>query len=513
LGYGLSTSGLDTPEAWWQPDRNYTCNFTTTYPYGTTTTGYWIKPDKSVDWRQRTKAQSGCMRTYDQHTDADSGNFHHPTYAFAYDPTVRPWYIQALATGAGWTDPYVFAGNGMVGITATAPLYNSDGSHILGAVAADYELGTLATLLEAAVSGSEDQFTLFIVDADGFMIAASVAGITSVNDVRVKANMTSDAIVAASASTILEKHGSWSAASGIETTVSVPSGDGLYWALSTELTETHGLTWHVVVAERVDCDKGYFQYEHVKTGSVCSKCPDGKNCLGLNHLPYPKSGYFSPLEDIYDDAVECFVERNCPGGDTANGRECFDSLKGNNNCTNRAKENDDDVGSEFVCRKGSTGMLCETCEDDYYYSTDEGCLHCSGSFIGLVVICSVWAVICLIGFYVYRKHGDYIGANFPLIIAAVCDTGRMKVKAVKNEFCQHAKCTYFGSRLIIFFFLFFPFPLVLSIRSSSPIPKLLGPSHGPLACRGRRRSVTSPKRFLSLSSTSSTSCRSAASAA
>ena len=202
------------------------------------------------------------------------------------------------------------------------------------------------------------------------------------------------------------------------------------------------------------------------------------------------------------------MERNCPGGDTANGRECFDSLKGNNNCTNRAKENDDDVGSEFVCRKGSTGMLCETCEDDYYYSTDEGCLHCSGSFIGLVVICSVWAVICLIGFYVYRKHGDYIGANFPLIIAAVCDTGRMS-KAVKNEFCQHAKCTYFGSRLI-FFFLFSLFPLFCQSGRLRQFPSV-GPSHGPLACRGRRRFGYFAKAFSIFERASSTSCRSAAS--
>ena len=66
------------------------------------------------------------------------------------------------------------------------------------------------------------------------MIAASVAGITSVNDVRVKANMTSDAIVAA-ASTIWR-----STAVGRpppdRTTVSVLAAAIL--VLSTELTET-----------------------------------------------------------------------------------------------------------------------------------------------------------------------------------------------------------------------------------------------------------------------------------
>ena len=97
---------------------------------------YNLAPNYTVPWRKRTKAQSGCLRTYDGHTDPDSGHFGSPTHAFNYDPTVRPWYHQALTTGAGWTTPYVFAGNGATGITATAPLYDTDGSVILGATAA-----------------------------------------------------------------------------------------------------------------------------------------------------------------------------------------------------------------------------------------------------------------------------------------------------------------------------------------------------------------------------------------
>ena len=59
LGYGLSSSGLNVPaEAWWQPDRNHTCNFT----YAGVS--YNIKPDKTVPWKSRTKAQSGCCMTY-----------------------------------------------------------------------------------------------------------------------------------------------------------------------------------------------------------------------------------------------------------------------------------------------------------------------------------------------------------------------------------------------------------------------------------------------------------------
>ena len=73
----------------------------------------------------------------DQHTDADSGTF--TTHVrLCLRPDRAAGYIK-LATGAGWTDPRVFAGNGMVGITATAPSTIPMEPHS-GAVATDYEL-------------------------------------------------------------------------------------------------------------------------------------------------------------------------------------------------------------------------------------------------------------------------------------------------------------------------------------------------------------------------------------
>ena len=56
---------------------------------------YTLAPDYTVPWRKRTKAQSGCLRTYDGHTDPDSGHFGSPTHAFNNIDTIlkRPAHI------------------------------------------------------------------------------------------------------------------------------------------------------------------------------------------------------------------------------------------------------------------------------------------------------------------------------------------------------------------------------------------------------------------------------------
>ena len=163
-GYGLSTAGYPIPgEAWYMPDRNNTCNFTSNGVL------YAVKPDKSVPVGQRTKAQSGCRMDFDPTTNPKTGNFGRPTSAANYDPTVRGWYIATKASKkANWDGPYVFdQKNGAhLGITAALPLYSNgvDGGEFLGVAAADYELSSIDTTLAADVKGTEDTTTIFIVD-------------------------------------------------------------------------------------------------------------------------------------------------------------------------------------------------------------------------------------------------------------------------------------------------------------------------------------------------------------
>ena len=126
LGFGRS-QGYDQPaEGWYQPDRNNTCNFTSSGVL------YAFSPDETVPVGQRTKAQSGCLQVYDgSGVNSRTGQLIYPTSAFNYDPTVRSWYIKAAASlQPGWTDPYVYAGTGSLGITAAAPLFA--GSELLG---------------------------------------------------------------------------------------------------------------------------------------------------------------------------------------------------------------------------------------------------------------------------------------------------------------------------------------------------------------------------------------------
>ena len=141
--------------------------------------------------------------------------------------------------------------SGAVGITAVAPLYNTDGSILLGAAAADYELGTIDKFLGASVVGSEDKIVIYIVDREGIMISASVKGVAVVNNERQYANMTNNSVIRASANQLKQKYSSWTNASKQLFVVSVPNGFGLFWAMSRELKDSHGLIWHVVVAERI----------------------------------------------------------------------------------------------------------------------------------------------------------------------------------------------------------------------------------------------------------------------
>ena len=47
--------------------------------------------------------------------------------------------------------------------------------------------------------------------------------------------------------------------------------------------------------------------------------------------------------------------------------------------------------------------------------------------MALVAFCVVCSVLALASFFLYTYYGAYIAANFPLVVAAIFDTGRMKV--------------------------------------------------------------------------------------
>jgi signal transduction histidine kinase/CheY-like chemotaxis protein/HPt (histidine-containing phosphotransfer) domain-containing protein len=86
-----------------------------------------------------------------------------------YDPRTRPWYRAALeANRAIWTDPYIFAAAGELGITYATPVRNRRGE-LLAVVGIDFTLADLAAVAREqarAISG-----TAFVASDTGRLIA------------------------------------------------------------------------------------------------------------------------------------------------------------------------------------------------------------------------------------------------------------------------------------------------------------------------------------------------------
>lgn len=71
-----------------------------------------------------------------------------PVFAPGYDPRVRPWYQDALATqGFAVTDPYLYASIDDYGITCALPVYHPSGQ-MIGVLGVDIMLDALNNLVE-----------------------------------------------------------------------------------------------------------------------------------------------------------------------------------------------------------------------------------------------------------------------------------------------------------------------------------------------------------------------------
>lgn len=203
------------------------------------------------------------------------------TFAKVYDPRLRVWYTDSMEGGSVWTDPYAFAEYNVLGVTAATQIITDNGQ-VIGVFGTDYTLNSIETVLINEVEDNED-FVLFIVDNKGLLIAASISGVAVDADLnQVPANASSIEIINKISKYIEEEVGGWIAANGTVLTVDI-TGEGLYWAQSTELTDEYGLHWHVVVAELVSCDIGYFTPPTYKS-TDCKECIHGAECPG--GMPY-----------------------------------------------------------------------------------------------------------------------------------------------------------------------------------------------------------------------------------
>lgn len=90
--------------------------------------------------------------------------FPHQQDADPYDPRTRPWYIEALeAGGPVWTDTYIFASSGKLGVTYATPIYDET-DDLWGVIGVDLSLESLSHTLEQTSSALVNADLVFATD-------------------------------------------------------------------------------------------------------------------------------------------------------------------------------------------------------------------------------------------------------------------------------------------------------------------------------------------------------------
>ena len=100
-------------------------------------------------------SQQEVMREYDHDDD--------------FDPTTRPWYVQAVEEGRTiWTEPYVFFTAEVLGVTVSSPVRDADGT-LITVVGVDIEIDSISAFLSELEIGQQGR--AFIIDRTGRVIA------------------------------------------------------------------------------------------------------------------------------------------------------------------------------------------------------------------------------------------------------------------------------------------------------------------------------------------------------
>eukprot|EP00750_Incisomonas_marina_P025389 INCI5396.2.p1 GENE.INCI5396.2~~INCI5396.2.p1 ORF type:complete len:1438 (-),score=258.90 INCI5396.2:100-4413(-) len=134
-------------------------------------TGYW-RP-----------AGSGMLRTYfslDPDTGLQSGN---DIGTKLYDPRERGWYGSAKAAGAPvFSEAYVFANNGQVGMTYATPVYDTQSGALAYVIGVDFSLGMLSDILATESVNATSGPVAFIMDSLGYLYGSNDPTVASVTE-------------------------------------------------------------------------------------------------------------------------------------------------------------------------------------------------------------------------------------------------------------------------------------------------------------------------------------------
>ncbi len=143
-------------------------------------------PDKSViaeRWLDR--HTKGPAQDVLQFFDAQGGLLEERTTPASYDPRLRQWYQGTAQAGRPiLSDPYIFASNGLLGVSVTAPVMVK--GVLQGVVASDVSLDTLSRFLHDRQISTNAQSV--ILDAQMRLIAAS-SGLKPMQDAQGKASV------------------------------------------------------------------------------------------------------------------------------------------------------------------------------------------------------------------------------------------------------------------------------------------------------------------------------------
>jgi hypothetical protein len=459
----------------WQTNQNHTCDYNYTHSgwnkaLNVTSSGL---PPVHDPYNAARENESGnrllparCREAFLAKKDdgALGGSFDGDPYDCRY----RGWYFNTKEAAKSekvkrWTGMYVDRSTNqpafalcapLMNLTAYAPHYNgglkADSRGLIGVTCTGLYIEAISAQLLALNNDISTKGSFIVERSTGLLVAASVPDVSAYYDAasfarEAASQSNSDMIRFVSAKLVAAEWPdslttvAWVTASDALSFPSLVPGDAYF--VSTEVLHDSGLTWDVVVLQKVSCeageyvdtdsficlqcvspkfssggavatcdsciatnpgDKGYYLSED---GSACLVCPTGATCVGGTWLPYPKKGHWvkpGVSEKLLTKAhLECYELSNCPGAAKASGTslalpklrdngsnkteglklfslQCFESSATFAGCIANTNEAGHlESEGSAVCREGSTGRLCGVCTSGYYLAAGQGCLSCS----------------------------------------------------------------------------------------------------------------------------------------
>lgn len=340
-----------------------------------------------------------------------------PFKTVVYDPRARGWYQAAMAHHASasaatnsWSDLYVFASTGVIGVTATRAFNRGPGGDAYGVVGMDFAMSDLEAIL-----GGVGGVTWVVDAADGSVIASSLGILPTTRVEEANSTLVRAAVKALPAM-------AWE--DGIFTFEGVD-----YWIFFSQLRDDFGLRWNLTAVHEVACAEGYgidglrrdagavlcqpcdrdrgvtsrngsadcdicvagnFDARAFRAGgdADCASCPDHFSCgsEGLTLATLPLNAGYMRTTPLSTEAVACV------GG--SDGASC-PSDPDRVSC----------AGSSHA-----SGPTCGTCDDGYFLDESAGrCVGCgnmtASSPTYILKVSFVVLEILVLGYLLKRSIG------------------------------------------------------------------------------------------------------------